>query len=213
MLHPRPESCANPTAVSAYVLERRMLRAYDALYAAHMAPYWRPTDRKRVQEALLGGNQTRRSQQRSAESRLREMMPELICKLLPEQQGPVAALLLCEEPDLYAVVAELVRLERNINHRDDDPRLQVSDDDWKVKATGLGKFRQPIAGAALAQRQRSQPVVPMGPPLILTPVVARPALRTKKRGRRPVPRRCGVLVGQYSLWPPVSGGAGVTVGL
>lgn len=209
---PRPESPANDTQVSAYVMERRLLRAYDALYAAHMAPYWQPADRKRVHVALLGGNLAR-AQQRGAETRLREMMPELIQKLLPSQQGRVAELLLCDGPDLHAVVAELIRVERTHNSREDDPRLKVNDDDWKVKATGLGKFRQPIAGAALAQRQRSQPVVPMGPPLILTPVVARPALRTKKRGRRPAPRRSGVLVGQYSLWPPVSGGAGVTVGL
>lgn len=162
------------------LLERQMLAAYGRLYHQEVGQLWPPDYRKRKAVQVLGGNLAA-TQVRYAEVRLREALPEVIQKLTEKQQPQVAALLLCEQPDLPTVVAELVRLERNVNHREEDPRLRVEDDDWKAKAIGFGQFRDALAGAALAQRRQKQPAPkPFGPPLELTPWPPRP-LRAKKR--------------------------------
>jgi len=164
------------------VLERRLLKAYAALYQQQVASIWHPPTRRAQAVRLLGG-QLAPTQVRYAEQRLSQVMPELIQRLPPDLQAPLVALLLCEAPDLAAVVAHLVSLERHLNYREDDPRLKLSDH---------GTNR-------LARQQYGRR--PLGEPLVLTPwvpVPGKPArLRTHRRAR--AARRAAV--GQLSLWP------------
>jgi len=179
-------------AASSYVLERKLLRAYTRLCDDAVSHLYRPLDKQAVYVQLLGGKLAA-TQVRGAEKRIREAMPEIIQKLTPQQQPGVAELLLCEGPDLAAVVKELVRLERNINYRDDDPRLAINDD-ARLKAAGMGRLSKSIYGN----------LPKLGDPLVLTPWPPRPALRAKKRRvARPVLR---VGMKQLSLWPlPAAG--------
>jgi hypothetical protein len=164
---PRRESCTGPTSAASYVLECKMLRAYARLCDAAISGLHRPADKQAVYVTLLGGNLAA-TQVRGAEKRIREALPEVIQKLTAHQQPGVAALLLGEDADLLAVVKELVRLERNINYRDEDPRLSINDDS-RLKAAGMGHLSKSIYGN----------LPKFGPPLELTPWV--PRLRTHKR--------------------------------
>ncbi len=199
---PRPASATGPTPASAYIRERKLLRAYDALL--------RSCDLDGLIAACFGVNLSP-SKAAAADERLQYAMPELLLKLTPDQQEPFAEWLLGESPDLPRAVRELVRLE-NALHRPALPHTK--EDDWRVKSASLGKCRAPLAGDALRRHLLSQAAKApkLGPPLELVPFVPvrRPVLRTKKRGRR---KPLVVLRGQYSLWPSVSGGVGVAVGL
>lgn len=182
-----------PTPCSSYTLERKLLRAYHALYQQQVGSLWHPATRLAAQVAALGGLDRAATRNGYAEARLTEAMPELIQRLTPAQQPELAALLLTDAPDLAAVVQKLVQLERNLNYRDDDPRLRIPDD-ARLKAAGLGR---------LSQQQYGKPL-PLGPPLELTSPPARVVLRTKKKAatrRASVPRLAPK--GQLALWPPV----------
>ena len=197
MPSPRPAPVAG--SVSPYVLECRMLKAYRRLLLG--------CDLDQLIADAFGPNLSP-SKAAAADDRLEYAMPELIQKLTPTQQGPLAELLLGEAPDLAAAVRELVKLENGLWRRDEDARLRDEGDDWKAKVVFTGKFRAPLAGAALQQRELAQAkaAVPLGPPLVLEPlqvVPRKPGLRTKKR--RAV--RCRAVfywAGQYEIWPPVS---------
>lgn len=214
-LAPRRESPAGPTTAAMLLLERQLLTAYGRLYHEQVGQLWPLDYRKRKAVQALGGNLAA-TQVRYAETRLRDAMPELIQKLTAEQQPLVAALLLCESPDLAAVVARLVQLERNINYRDDDPRLKTNDD-ARMKAAGMGHLSKKMYGEvsaadraqlrAEAVRLEAQAALraaklkpEMGPPLELTPWPPRPL-----RAKRPRPATRTVLrvsQKQLSLWPP-----------
>lgn len=222
MPSPRRESSKGPTTASSYVLECKLKRAYARLLDQAVAHLHRPADRLAVYVQALGGKLAD-TQLRGAEKRLQEGMLDVLLKLDTQQQQVIKGLLLdTATPDLATVVAELVRLERNINYRDDDPRLSINDD-ARLKAAGMGRLSKAIYGevsdtqraqmrsdsARLRQeaalREAAKSLLMLGPPLVLEPIrpVARPVLRTRKRGRRkpqPVPR------GQYELWPLVGGG-------
>jgi hypothetical protein len=135
---PRRESAQGPTSAQSYVLECKLLRAYHQLYEQAVAPARCPASLRAIQVDLLGG-QLASTQVRHAESRLCEVMPEVIRKLRPEQQPLVAELLLGEAADLRAVIKELVRLERNLNYREDEANLHLNDD-GRLKAAGLGRL-------------------------------------------------------------------------
>lgn len=212
---PRRESQAGPTTAASYVLERKLLRAYDALYKTQIGSIWHPATRRAAQVAALGGLDRAATRNGYAEARLTEAMPELIQQLTAQQQPLVAELLLCESPDLAAVVKELVRLERNINYRDEDPRL-ATNDDARLKAAGMGGLSKTMYGEvseadraqlraravrlgaqAALRTAKAKPV--MGPPLELTPWPPRPVRARKRPVARPVLR---VSQKQLSLWPP-----------
>jgi hypothetical protein len=212
MPSPRRESQTGPTTASSYVLERKLLRAYEALYKAQIGAIWHPATRRAAQVEALGGLDRAATRNGYAEARLTEGMPELIQKLTAEQQPAVAELLLCECPDLASVVKELVRLERNINYRDEDPRLKTNDD-GRMRAAGMGSLSKTMYGEvsaadraqlratalkleAQASARKKRPA--LGDPLVLTPWPPQP-LRTKKRA----PARTVLRVSQkqLSLWP------------
>jgi hypothetical protein len=164
---PRRESSTGPTTASSYILECKMLRAYGRLCDEALLGQHRPHDKQATCVRLLGGNLAA-TQVRGAEKRVREALPEIIQKLTAQQQPGVAELLLTESPCLVTVIRELVRLERNINYRDEDPRLSINDD-GRLKAAGMGHLSKAIYGN----------LPKLGPPLELTPWV--PRLRTAKR--------------------------------
>lgn len=167
---PRRESSTGPTTAATYTLECKLLRAYRALYKSQIGDIWHPATRRTAQVAALGGLDRAATRNGYAESRLTESLPEVIQRLTAQQQPEVAALLLCESPDLTQVVAKLVQLERNINYRDDDPRLSINDD-GRLKAAGMGHLSKAIYGN----------LPKLGEPLVLTPWQPRAGLRTKKR--------------------------------
>jgi hypothetical protein len=209
-MQPRPASVAGPIPASAYVLECKMLRAYDRLLRA--------ADLDSLIAACFG-ERLSASKAAAADERLQYAMPELLQKLKPEQQAPFAEWLLGEAPDLPAAVRELIRLE-NALHRPQP--LNTKEDNWRVKAAGMGKCRAPLKGDAIRrhqegkamQRHLQQKAVEapkLGPPLVLEPLIpAKVTLRTKKRGRR---KPLLVSQWQYAIWPPVSGGMSLVGGL
>lgn len=170
---PRREAATGPTPASAYVLERKLLRAYEALYQQQIASIWHPATRLAAQVAVLGGLERAATRKGYAESRLREAMPDVIRRLKPDDQPALAALLLDGEADLSEVVAHLLKAERWLNYHQDDPRLKVNDDAL-CRAAGIGH----IARADPGSFQRKPVRLPLGPPLELTP------------GRRSLPRSC-----------------------
>ncbi len=196
---PRRESIKGPTSASSYILECKLRRAYEAQLTQAVAHLHRPEDRRAVYVQLLGGKLAA-TQIRGAEKRLHEGMIDVLLRLDADQQQVVKALLLDPPaPDLAAVIAELVRLERNINYRDDDPRLSINDD-ARLKAAGMGRLTQ-------QQYELSKPkYANLGEPLVLEPLrpAARPVLRTRKRGRRKV-RVLPRVAAQYELWPLPAG--------
>jgi hypothetical protein len=180
MSTPRPAPIAG--LVSPYVLEQKLLRAYSRLLLA--------ADLDQLITATLGPKRTQ-TQREAADERLEYVMPELIQKLWPEQQAPLAELLLGESPDLASAITYLISLERNLTHRDEDPRLNINDD-ARLKAAGLGRLTQanyrkthdPANPSArwLNRNKQVVPVsLPLGPPLVLTPA---PAATGKFRGTR-----------------------------
>lgn len=181
-----------PTSAASYVLECKLRRAYDALLTQAVAHLHRPADRLAVYVQALGGKLAN-TQVRGAEKRLREGLVDVILKLDASQQLVIKTLLLDPPvPDLAEVVAALVKLERNINYRDDDPRLSINDD-ARLKAAGMGHLSRSVYGN-----------LKLGPPLVLEPlrVARKVVLRTKKKSaRKPRP----VLRGQLVIeWPWVS---------
>jgi hypothetical protein len=139
---PRRESAHGPTSASSYVLECKLLRAYDALYQQHIGNIWHPVTRQATQAAVFAGIVGDAYAHRWGAQRLTHGMPEIIRRLSHKQQEAVVAVLLAPpEPDLHQVVALLVQLERNINYRDDDPRLNINDD-ARLKAAGMGRLTQ-----------------------------------------------------------------------
>lgn len=148
-------------------------------------------------------------------------MPDLLQKLRPAQQPPLAELLLGEVPDLPGAVRCLAGLERHIIYRDDDPRLEDKSDEHLVKAAGLGKLSQAAYRNATTGRPGSQAhqwasraakPLPLGPPLELTPwpPVRFRGVRAKSARKAAMPQCRGQLAIQ---WPPVSGGVGLKAGL
>ncbi len=184
-----------PTPARAYILERRLLRAYDTLYQQQIGSIWHAPSRRAAAQALMQAHVGEAYARRWGEKRLSQEMPELIQRLTLAQQPQLAAVLLVEEPDLGAVVALLVKLERNLNYRDDDPRLAINDD-ARLKAAGLGRL----------SRQQYDARLKWGPLLELTPWV--PALRTGKRvqSRRPASRQRARQVSPGQLWLEFPGG-------
>jgi hypothetical protein len=177
MSTPRPAPIAG--LVSPYVLEQKLLRAYSRLLLA--------ADLDQLITATLGPKRTQ-TQREAADERLEYVMPELIQKLWPEQQAPLAELLLGESPDLASAITYLISLERNLTHRDEDPRLNINDD-ARLKAAGLGRLTQanyrkthdPANPSARWLSRNKQMPQPLGPPLVLTPA---PAATAKFRGTR-----------------------------
>lgn len=184
MPYPRPAPIAG--SVSPYVLECRMLKAYNRLL--------RNCDLDQLITDAFGPKLSP-SKAAAADERLEYAIPELIQKLAPDQQAPIAALLVSEAPDLAAAVRELVKLENGLWRRDDDPRLRINDD-ARMKAAGMGHLSKAIYGNTK-----------LGPPLVLEPLVVRKPVQLRTKKRR-VARHRAVFYwpGQYEIWPPVSGG-------
>lgn len=198
-------TCLDTTATKAYAQEQKLLRAYDRLLRA--------ADLDQLITDCFGPKLSE-AKRRNADDRLEYAMPDLLRKLRPDQQPPLAELLLGETPDLPAAVRYLAGLERHIIYRDEDPRLLDDSDEHLVKAAGLGKlskaaYRNATTGRPGCQAHqwasRAAKAPPLGPPLELTPW---PPVRF--RGVRAKPPRKAALPqcrGQLSIqWPPVAVG-------
>jgi hypothetical protein len=197
MSTPRPAPIAG--LVSPWSTEQKLLKAYRRLLLA--------ADLDELITATLGPKRTA-TQREAADERLEYVMPELIQKLRPAQQGPLAELLLGESPDLVGAIRHLINLERNLTHRDEDPRLLLNDD-ARCKAAGLGRLTQanyhkphdPANPSARWLSRHKPTAPPLGPPLVLTP--APPTFRgVRKSSRRP--KAVMVCRGQLAL--PFPGG-------
>lgn len=200
---PRRESATGPIPCSALVLERRLLVAYHELYQQQVGQLWPPERRRSAAAAALADVARAHTRNGYAEARLREALPEVIQRLRPDQQPALAALLLTDSPELPAVVALLVNLERSLNYSDDDPALKRHDDDWKTAATGQGRFRPRLAGTALAQKQARQQAElrrGLGEPLVLVAWVPVGG-RARRARRRRVVKPGGGAGRQLQIWP------------
>lgn len=208
---PAPHSAPVAGLTSPWSTEQKLLKAYRRLLLA--------ADLDALITATLGPKRTA-TQREAADERLEHVMPELIQKLRPAQQGPVAEMLLGESPNLVGAIRHLIGLERNLTHRDDDPRLLLNDD-ARLKAAGMGhltqanyrKVHDPANPSARWLGKQKLPVppaaAPVGPPLVLTPW---PLVALKFRGTRRSPRkRAPVLRGQLAL--PFPGGGVAVAGL
>ncbi|MGI4735068.1 MAG: hypothetical protein ACRYG7_07810 [Janthinobacterium lividum] len=125
---------------SSYTLERRLLRQYSALFQEATQTN---ADFDRLILACLG--EVTPAKREAADERLQHAIPELIRKLRPDQQQVIAELLLSDAGDLAAAVRELIRMENGLWRRDEDPRLRTNDD-WRLKAAGLGHLSKKIYG-------------------------------------------------------------------
>lgn len=204
--------------VSPWSTQQKLLKAYRQLLFA--------ADLDQLISATLGPKRTQ-TQRDAADERLEHVMPELIQKLRPAQQMPLVELLLGESHDLVAAIAYLIGLERNLTHRDEDPRLLLNDD-ARCKAAGLGRLTQanyhkphdpanPSArwlsrnkAAVVVPEVSKAPELPAAPPFVLTPWPPAPVFRgVRKASRRPRP--VPVCRGQLAL--PFPGGGVVAAGL
>jgi hypothetical protein len=202
---PTPRPAPGGGLVSPWSTQQKMLKAYRRLLFA--------ADLDALITATLGPKRTQ-TQLEAADERLEHVMPELIQKLRPAQQEPLTKLLLGEAPDLEAAIRYLISLERNLTHRDEDPRLLLNDD-ARSKAAGLGRltkasYHKPHDPANPSARwlSRNKPAAPsLGPPP--TPWPPMPVfVGTSKPSRSKVAQ---VYQGQLSLSFP--GGGVVAAGL
>lgn len=179
----RPEPTHRTTPASAYAREARMLTRYrELLYDAN-------TDVEALMAQVWGPNLTERQKWGNDGTdgrvdRLDYNVPDLLQRLKWDEQAEAEALLL--EGNLLGCIRWVLAKERTLLQRENDPRLLLNDD-WRLKAAGLGRLGREAYGH------------PLGEPLVLTPAPI-PRLSVSRRGKRQAVRYHH-LPSQLTFWP------------